>query len=195
MSDFKKCEKGHYYQGENCPYCPSEIPKDNTFFDSGVEDDITYAPGFGPVEPLIGGVIVGEMIGYYRPPLSGKIGKETIIPGLTHPYRPNGGGLTRKLVGFLISYTLDPLGMYFPLYEGRNLIGRDNDCKIVVDDLSMSYKHATLLFKNNIYHIKDELSTNGTFINNEDIFEEVCKLNDGDIIRMGNTTFKFITSL
>ncbi|MBF0497842.1 MAG: zinc ribbon domain-containing protein, partial [Deltaproteobacteria bacterium] len=37
-----------------------------------------------------------------------------------------------KLVGFLVSYALDPAGSYFELREGRYVIGRDNSADISI---------------------------------------------------------------
>jgi pSer/pThr/pTyr-binding forkhead associated (FHA) protein len=41
------------------------------------------------------------------------------------------------------------------------------------------------------FKFKDELSTNGTFVN--DAFEEEGSLKDGDTIKIGSTLFKFRT--
>ncbi len=101
----------------------------------------------------------------------------------------------RKLVGWLVTYSLDELGVDYKLYEGRNVIGRDTDSNITVNDCRMSGKHAVLLFRANKYSLTDCQSSHGTFVNDEDIELEPRYLKDGDVIRMGNTVFKFRTSL
>lgn len=101
----------------------------------------------------------------------------------------------RKLVGWLVTYSFDELGVDYKLYEGRNIIGRDMDCNITVNDPRMSGKHAVLLFRANKYSLTDSQSSHGTFVNDEDIDLEPRYLKDGDIIRMGSTIFKFRTSL
>jgi len=102
----------------------------------------------------------------------------------------------RRLVGWLVSYTIDEMGVSFELYEGRNIIGRDTDCNIAVaNDNMMSGKHATLLFRENTYSVRDEMSAHYTFVNNENIEIEAHILKDGDEIRMGNTVFLFRSSL
>ena len=109
-----------------------------------------------------------------------------------------GGGevrSSRKLVGWLVSYTLNDMGVDFKLFEGRNVIGRDLDCQISVNDPSVSAKHAVLLFRAGHYSITDQQSTSGTFVNGEDIELAPRYLNDGDTIRVGKTAFKFRTSL
>jgi pSer/pThr/pTyr-binding forkhead associated (FHA) protein len=39
------------------------------------------------------------------------------------------------------------------------------------------------------YKFKDEMSSNGTFVNDQ--FDEEGNLEDGDVIRIGNTLFLF----
>ena len=101
----------------------------------------------------------------------------------------------RKLVGWLVSYTLDSLGVDFKLYEGRNIIGRDQECSITVSDNMVSSKHAVLLFRAGKYSITDSQSSHGTFVNDRDIELEPCYLSDGDIIKIGQTLFKFRSAL
>ena len=102
---------------------------------------------------------------------------------------------SRKLVGWLVSYSFSEMGVDFKLFEGRNIIGRDLDCQICVDDNTASAKHAVLLFRSGRYSITDQQSTQGTFVNGEDIELAPRYLNDGDIIKVGQTIFKFRSSL
>lgn len=97
----------------------------------------------------------------------------------------------RKLVGWLVSYTLDEMGMDFKLYEGKNIIGRHEDCQIAIADKTVSAKHAIILFRAGRFSIADQQSTAGTFVNNEDIELQPRYLNDGDFIRVGKTILMF----
>lgn len=109
-----------------------------------------------------------------------------------------GGGevrSSRKLVGWLVSYTLSDMGVDFKLFEGRNVIGRDLDCQISVNDNTVSGKHAVLLYREGSYFIQDSLSTSGTRVNGNDTGVVAVTLNDGDLIQVGKTVFKFRTSL
>lgn len=101
---------------------------------------------------------------------------------------------TRKLVGWLVSYTLEAMGVDFKLYEGRNIIGRDMECNITVNDKMVSSKHAVILYRAGKYSITDQQSSHGTFVNGEDTELDPYYLKDGDEIRMGETIFKFRTS-
>jgi pSer/pThr/pTyr-binding forkhead associated (FHA) protein len=69
------------------------------------------------------------------------------------------------------------------------------ECNITVPDKTMSGKHATILFKNDKFKIKDELSSHGTFVNDRDIEEETVELHDNDIIRLGETILKIKIAL
>jgi pSer/pThr/pTyr-binding forkhead associated (FHA) protein len=59
----------------------------------------------------------------------------------------------------------------------------------------MSGKHATILFKNDKFKIKDELSSHGTHVNENDIEDEHIELHDNDLIQLGETVFKFKSAL
>lgn len=102
---------------------------------------------------------------------------------------------SRKLVGWLVSYTLSDMGIDYKLFEGRNVIGRDLDCQISVNDNTVSGKHCVLLYREGSYFIQDSLSTSGTRVNGQDTGVNAVTLNDGDLIQVGKTVFKFRTSL
>lgn len=95
----------------------------------------------------------------------------------------------RKLVGWLVSFTIHPNGVDFRLYEGKNIIGSEPNCDIVLQDSGVSSRHLTILYRAGKFRFKDEMSTNGTFINGEMV--EEGELQDGDIIRLGETELKF----
>jgi hypothetical protein len=190
MKGFTKCANGHYYKEElsSCPYCrtgnnPTEIidPQWKTQIDTkGKEDNKTR-------------LVIPEI---FSEQSNGRtvFGKEVIdeIEGkkvVATTYRNE-----RKLVGWLVTYSFNEMGADFRLYEGRNVIGRNQDCNITVPDKTMSGEHATILFKNDKYKIKDELSSHGTWVNNRDIEDEHVELHDNDLIRMGETVFKFKTA-
>lgn len=101
----------------------------------------------------------------------------------------------RKLVGWLVSYTLDEMGIDFKLYEGKNVIGRKMECQITLQDSTVSGEHATILFRAGKFSIRDMQSTQGTFVNDEDIELDAHYIKDGDILRLGKTVLKFRTAL
>ncbi len=218
----KKCPNGHYYNDAlpSCPYCSpdnsfdgfdqTEIPLDDADTTAGFDDQPaapTPPPSsanetipFGGNVPGTGTDLIGG--GIAPSPFAGGGGSDmdkTIIIDHDAPSAGQEGENTRpnrKLVGWLVSYTLDELGMDFRLYEGKNVIGSDVSCDIaVLQDKSVSGRHATILFRNNKFLLRDELSTNGTFLNGEIVEVETPVLQDGDIIKVGNTVFKFRIAL
>ena len=71
-------------------------------------------------------------------------------------------------------------------------IGRNPDCTIVVEDKAASRLHATIQKIKDAYFLKDEKSTNGTFVNGHRIPEDkFVKLKAGDELKIGNTTLVF----
>lgn len=113
-------------------------------------------------------------------------------------HRPIGAPrASRRMVGWLVSYTLDSMGLDYRIYEGNNTVGRDNNNSIIIkQDTVISSKHINILFRKDRYWIRDEMSANGTVLNGEDLdLDKVYELHDGDLIKIGNTTFKFKSSL
>lgn len=68
-------------------------------------------------------------------------------------------------------------------------IGREFDNNVVVDNKLASRHHAVIQKIRDAYFIKDENSTNGTFVNGRKIPEgKYIRLNLGDKITVGTTT-------
>jgi pSer/pThr/pTyr-binding forkhead associated (FHA) protein/tetratricopeptide (TPR) repeat protein len=66
------------------------------------------------------------------------------------------------------------------------IIGRSQDCDIILDDSSLSRNHASLHLQNNTWIIRDEGSRNGTFINNQKIdTASSTPITHLDVIKMG----------
>ncbi len=65
-------------------------------------------------------------------------------------------------------------------------IGRSPECSIVIDNKLVSRVHAVVQKIRDVYFIKDENSTNGTFLNGKRIpNDKYVKLNPGDKITVG----------
>jgi hypothetical protein len=67
-------------------------------------------------------------------------------------------------------------------------IGRDPACDLPVDNITVSAKHARLVFRQAQWWLEDLRSTNGTFLNQERITAPVV-LTSGDHIRCGQARF------
>lgn len=97
-------------------------------------------------------------------------------------------------IGFLLTFSHDRAGRYYPLFEGRNTVSRDRDADVsLFFDGRVSAPHAEILFRPSTGQcvIIDKDSVNGTVVNGEDLGYGGRKiLQNGDIVTLGDTTFK-----
>lgn len=105
-------------------------------------------------------------------------------------------GQRRMLAGFLVSFQDDSLGRFWPLWKGKNLIGRAETGQKVDIEIAhgtTSTHHATIDSDGQRFSLTDLGSTNGTFHNEEAIgFQGRRDLRDGDKIRFGGFSVIFI---
>lgn len=80
-------------------------------------------------------------------------------------------------------------GSVHDIGERGLVIGRDPDCDVVLDSHEVSRRHATITPDLLGYSLRDE-STNGVFVNGERA-EHVHRLNQGDVLRVGDAIFRF----
>ncbi len=80
----------------------------------------------------------------------------------------------------------------FSLSEGRNLIGRDPECAIWLDESGVSRRHACIHIDtaSGRAALDDLKSTNGTYIRNT-LVDTGHLLSDGDVIQVGSVKLKF----
>jgi hypothetical protein len=198
MTTMKTCSNGHNYDSakyQECPYCPgfttdedydktlsdfkkTQLLKDeqNKQFDKTMLNEETMAlkktseSSGNEKNPLKHTSIIDEGV-----TMSGNLPKSE----------------KRKIVGWLVTFSHDEYGQDYKLYVGKNKIGSATGCDIIINDTSVSGDHATILFRENEFLIKDNFSTNGTKING--VSSDEGKLKDGDEIKLGNTIFKLKT--
>ncbi len=84
-----------------------------------------------------------------------------------------------------------PLGKSFFLTKESMVLGRDLSADISIGETSISRKHTEFTMSQDGIHCKDMGSTNGTFVNDVKV-DAAVPLNDGDLIRCGNTILKFL---
>jgi len=82
------------------------------------------------------------------------------------------------------------MGSRYTLTDEPLVIGRGNDCEIRINDHSVSRRHARLQPGVDGYYAVDLQSTNGTYVN--DVPASMCKLKDGDYLRVGNCIYRFL---
>ncbi len=91
-----------------------------------------------------------------------------------------------RLVGSQGTYS----GHIFELTADSATLGRDAGSTIpLVNDTTASRRHATITKSNGDFVIRDEGSSNGTFVNGARITEQ--KLSPGDEVQIGGTRFRF----
>lgn len=113
-------------------------------------------------------------------------GDETIISGpgsltIFRSPRRNRASLTRLLGDVFKRH---------PLNEGESLIGRGTDCQVIIQEPSVSRKHAKIVISDETVQIEDLGSSNGTFLNDKKV-EQATILKHRDHIRFGNVLMRF----
>ena len=201
MSKFKKCPNGHTYKADlqECPICNSKrnasIPKTNgqaTQIIASLDGEPFGLKTTTDDEPIeIKDFHIDPHKDFSKTMVEEEVQEEDETGAITNRKEVR---TAAKLVGWLVNYDLDPSGVDFRLFEGRNIIGRDFNCGVCINDSKVSSQHAILLYRNEKFRIKDNLSVNGTIVNGEDIDDDSVILNDGDIIKVGDTVLLFRTS-
>lgn len=213
----KTCQNGHNYDAnlDACPYCPQRVnTQAETLYE--VKRPIPHKPvGSGDSTILESGsaaaasgdrtVIMGAPAAAHGASAPAARNDRTMIigpggnmekpaqdePSAPAPGAPAADGL-RKLVGWLVTFDIQPTGLDFRLYVGKHRIGRSPKCDIVINQPWISDEHCVILYRDGKFLLQDLVSVNGTFLNDE-MVEDKAYLNDNDIIRLGKTSFKLRT--
>lgn len=85
------------------------------------------------------------------------------------------------------------LGKRYFLDRPEQTLGRSDTADIQLDDEGISRLHASLVVKGQRVILHDLGSTNGTYVN--DVRVKECEVEDGDMIRIGQTVFKYLSAL
>lgn len=80
-------------------------------------------------------------------------------------------------------------GLHFELYN-KHIMGRSYQCDFKIDDDYISRRHSKICRIDNNWYLFDMSSSNGTWIN----FEQIeCKmLKSGDVLTLGETNLLFL---
>lgn len=78
----------------------------------------------------------------------------------------------------LIIFREDGSRRVLPLLPGTTTIGRKNDCTIRIPLAVVSRRHAEIILSDHKVMIKDLAGTNGTFVNNQRLKEQVLAPDD-----------------
>lgn len=107
------------------------------------------------------------------------------------------GRTVRRLGAFLVSYQYEPLGTFWPLAIGPNVIGRAAsqrpDIAVGISDITVSSEQAIVWIENPVAWVEDRGSTNGTFINEVPVLAYTkMPVQHGDILRFGSFETKLV---
>lgn len=196
MEGFKKCSKGHFYKEDkaSCPYCPGNNSSVDiktevlSKTEASSENDSLKTQVFGGQDPA---KTTNLKESNSNEPFDAT--KTMIVGG--QQSSSNGASNTqvrRRLRGWLVSFDIEDFGVDFKILEGRNMIGSKSSNEITIQDPQVSSVHALILCRKDTFLLTDEMSSNGTAINGEDLSpRNPSELNDGDEIKIGNTTLLF----
>ena len=208
---FKRCDKGHFFPASKsvCPHCnnepifkdeqtvqvetPQDLGSDNEDKTAIIGSNISSG-GFSK-ESAVDTTLEAFNNGHTSSSNSDK----TIInrPSKKDGDASNEAVARRKIVGWLVSYTLNEFGVDFKLYEGKNAVGRSSSATIkLIQDSKVSSEHATILFRDNKFYLQDNMASNPTTINDNEVMPgQTVPLKDGDVILFGDNTFLFRSSI
>jgi pSer/pThr/pTyr-binding forkhead associated (FHA) protein len=112
-------------------------------------------------------------------------------PAAAAPAAAEPAASLRVLAGFLVSYEATELGVFWPIYQGANVIGRKGAAPgldVEIDHPTTSSRHAVIhaTARPGRLRIEDPGSTNGTFLG-EQMIEKAKphELRDGEAVRFG----------
>ena len=108
-------------------------------------------------------------------------------------YRKKSGGFADayfKLIN--LRHDLDfPVDESYEI-ENSEVIGRGKKCDISIADKYLSSKNSRIFKSSGKFYIEDLDSTNGTFLNGEELTDKAVELLDGDKISLGRLNFLFV---
>jgi pSer/pThr/pTyr-binding forkhead associated (FHA) protein len=96
-------------------------------------------------------------------------------------------------VGVLVAVEGELDGEVFPVREGESRLGRSESCEIQLPSEWISREHSKLKFQGGRFEIAPLSDQNPTFVNQERTAG--TELKDGDLVKLGRTTFRFRTIL
>lgn len=157
---------------------PKEQEVEKTSFDSG-KDAQAPLPKFGqskPEEETISSPAPGPTLPAFQKKDEQKPEVKEIPTQVVRPPAPIQAEARPR---FMLS--VGKLNKEFELKDGQTTIGRTIGCDIIIDDVSMSRKHAMITIKGDKITIKDLGSSNGTSVDKKRISSEVDVSPSSDI--------------
>jgi pSer/pThr/pTyr-binding forkhead associated (FHA) protein len=98
---------------------------------------------------------------------------------------------TEQVVGVLVAVAGDLQSQAFALFDGANKLGRAASCRVLLHSPRISREHALITHNAGTFTLTALSPRNPTRLNGEPT--QQAKLEDGDAIGLGETTFRFRT--
>ncbi len=154
---------------------------------------IEYRPS--PPPPISGTMAMGGPAAAPAPApaSSGRRGQTIFVPSGGHAAAGAAPAVSaRRVIAVLVTYSWKPEGQVFPVREGRNLIGRGDECDIKIpDDPMLSSVNSHITFRQS-FTMGDMVSMGGTYLNGEVVEEQFRPLSNLSSIRAGSTQLTFV---
>lgn len=159
----KRCPNGHVMEPDwdVCPYCQGER-------ESRSEPELSRTVRMEPTRAEAPSA---------APPSAGR--KTEILE------RP----VEIDAVGWLVGAGGATRGRMHRLEREKVTVGADRGCEVVIEEPSVTDRHASVRFQDGSFFVTDLDSTNGTFVNGERIQRE--EISDGDRVRFGGSEWIF----
>jgi len=207
----KKCERNHLYDStlSSCPYCPSSqkagrvgtieevVDKHHRREPTIPENEHSGRLKTVPEDDVIQRDAKRKTVHSENADRSALDGKKiprnkTVIVTGDSSTETGKAERVNPVAGWLVVVKGGQTGIDFRIRIGRNVIGRDLTCDIVLEDDKVSNTHSTVQFysKTSEFIIFDERSQNGTFVNDQ-LITTNTQIKDGDRICLGDTEMIF----
>ena len=107
----------------------------------------------------------------------------------------------RRVVAVLVTYTWRPEGEVFLLREGKNFVGAGKTSEVegnrnrdvyLPHDAALSAEHALIVCRQGKFHVYDQRSSNGTFLDGELVPLQGGTLENYSSLLAGRTTWTFV---
>lgn len=99
--------------------------------------------------------------------------------------------VSHRIVPSLEIVTGPRAGRRFSLNRTVTVVGRNSECDVVLEPMSVSRKHASIEWRDGRYFLTDLGSTRGTYLNQKKLGREPVPLEDGSTIRLAEIQMKF----
>ena len=94
-----------------------------------------------------------------------------------------------EVIAVLVVIDGDLKGDVLKLYDGENKLGRAEANDVVLASKWISREHAMIVHQEDVFAIVPLTEKNRTYVNDREV--DGAELSDGDVIRLGHSTFRF----